>query len=145
MQRLTKRSDTIIAIFKILKTAYPTSFISKKGEDLEEMIDLYSESLDKQNERDVLLAVRSLVKETKYIPSIKLIIDTCEKIKTESMLNVIDKMIQDNYFKSEEEISKAENFVKKRIFPAWFIRDFNKYDENDILTKYGITEKQKNT
>ena len=64
-----KRQETAKAI-KILKMVYPNSYKNATIGDVEETIELWTELFEKDDGEIVLAAVKKLVTELKYHPSI---------------------------------------------------------------------------
>ena len=132
MMEKSKLISGMIAKFKI---AYPYYFRELKNEELIGMISLYQEELAEYNELTIANATKSIIRNSKYMPSLNEIIEACEKEKTHKTNAVIEKMINEGYFKSVSEIDKAYKYVEEGILPKWFLEDMKKYgyEEHKVI------------
>lgn len=120
----SKLISMMIAKFKI---AYPYFFKDLTNEELLGMISMYQEELSEYDELTLMTVVKSIIRTNKYMPSLKELIDECEKVKIRNRNLIINRMQQDGYFKSLDEVAKAYNFLSTGIIPDWFLKDLKKY------------------
>ena len=62
--------EEIIAIFKVLKVAYPRFYIDISKEDMIKTIDLWVEMFKNDNKQDITRAVKELMCELEFPPAI---------------------------------------------------------------------------
>lgn len=120
----SKLISGMIAKFKI---AYPYYFKDLKNEELIGMISMFQEELSGYNELTISNATKSIIRNNKFMPTLKEIIDECEKAKTYKTNAVIEKMIKAGYFKDPREIDKTYKFIEEGIIPDWLVKDMKKY------------------
>lgn len=120
----SKLISGMIAKFKI---AYPYYFKELKNEELIGMISMFQEELSGYNELTISNATKSIIRNNKFMPTLKEIIDECEKAKTYKTNAVIEKMIKAGYFKDPREIDKTYKFIEEGIIPDWLVEDMKKY------------------
>ena len=120
----SKLISGMIAKFKI---AYPYYFKDLKNEELIGMISMFQEELSGYNELTISNATKSIIRNNKFMPTLKEIIDECEKAKTYKTNAVIEKMIKAGYFKDPREIDKTYKFIEEGIIPDWLVEDMKKY------------------
>ena len=120
----SKLISGMIAKFKI---AYPYYFKDLKNEELIGMISMFQEELSGYNELTISNATKSIIRNNKFMPTLKEIIDECEKAKTYKTNAVIKKMIKAGYFKDPREIDKTYKFIEEGIIPDWLVEDMKKY------------------
>lgn len=122
-----EQSKLISSFIAKLKVAYPYYFKDLSDEEFLGMFNLYQENLSEYGSNTLLEALKQIIKNNKFMPSIKEIIDTCEKCKTYKKNYVLEKMYQDGYFKDVREYEKALMFAEKDIMPQWLLSDMKKY------------------
>ena len=127
----SKLISSMIAKFKI---AYPYFFKELKNEELIGMISLYQEELVEYNEPTIVNATKEIIRNSKFMPSLNEIIETCEECKVRKTNEVIEKMISAGYFKSVNEIDKAYKFVEEDVIPKWLLVDMKKYGYEEPKT-----------
>lgn len=138
MMEQSKLVSGMIARFKI---AYPYYFKDLKTEEVLSMISMYQEELSGYNEITIVNATKSIIRKSKFMPSLKEIIDECEIVKTHKKNIVIEKMIQAGYFKDGREIDKTYKFLEEGIIPNWLLEDMKKYGYEEEKS-IGYTEKK---
>lgn len=114
-------------IIATLKIAYPYYFKEMKKEEAMAFINLYTKKLSNYSPNVVITAIDKIITTSKFMPTIAEIIEICDKEKIKSKEIILNKMIVDNYFKCQEEIDKALNWLEKGIIPYWFKEDMKKY------------------
>ncbi len=138
MMEQSKLISGIIAKFKI---AYPYYFKDLKNEELLGMIALYQEELAEYNEPTIVSATKSIIRSSKYMPSLNEIIEMCEKVKTHKTNAIIKKMQEEGYFKDTREIEKAYMFIEENNIPRWLVEDMKKYGYEETKSlKYNSTK-----
>lgn len=124
----SKLVSTIIAKFKI---AYPYYFKDLTLEELAGLVSMYQEELSVYSELILSIAVKSIIRKNKFMPTLKEIIDACELCRVTQKNITIEKMIKAGYFKDSREIDKAYKFVEEGIIPKWLLEDMKKYGYED--------------
>lgn len=101
-------------------------------------IQIWYEYFKEADPNIVMQAVKNIVVECEYMPTVSKIVSECEKIEDKQKCDVLDKMLKDGYFKYSvageqspiEEMSdynKAVAFVSMNIIPSWLEEDMIKY------------------
>lgn len=150
-----KLVSIVIAKFKI---AYPYYFKDLTDEEFVGLISMYQEELSIYNEQTLSLAVKSIIKRNKFMPSLSELLDECEKSKTHRGNLILDIMKNDGYFKkginelddmqAHRNYEKALMWVEKGIIPDWLLIDMKSYgyiedkplltnNTNDLLMLHG--------
>lgn len=93
----------------------------------EEQILMWYEYFKNTNIKVFEKAVDDIIKESKYFPSIKELLDKCEEKKQSLILKIIDKMKVGGYFKNQKELDKIYKFIDEGIIPSWFREDMKEY------------------
>ncbi len=120
----SKLVSMMIAKFKI---AYPYFFKDLSDEEFLGMVRMYQEELSGYDENTLMAVTKSVVRNNKYMPSLKELIEECEKIKIINRHLIINKMYKDGCLKSLEEVAKAYRFLSTGIIPDWFLIELKKY------------------
>lgn len=134
----SKLVSTIIAKFKI---AYPYYFKDLTLEELAGLVSMYQEELSVYSELILSIAVKSIIRKNKFMPTLKEIIDACELCRVTQKNITIEKMIKAGYFKDSREIDKAYKFVEERIIPDWLLEDMKKFgyvDSRNLISTDSI-------
>lgn len=105
---------------QLLGMAYGKEFTQQECE-------LYYEFLREYNYETFKIAIKSIIRTSKFIPKINEIIDACEKAKVQTRYEVIEYMNQMGYFKMPREYEKASSFMERGIVPEWLQNDINTY------------------
>lgn len=82
-----------------------------------------------------IMATKSIIKSSKFLPKISEILEECEKQKVEVKFDIIEFMNKQGYFKDIREYEKANLFMSKGIMPEWLKSDIEKY--------YGIMKRER--
>ena len=96
---------------------------------------MYKEELSKYDDKTLNLAIKELIRDNKYMPSLNEIIKTCEKNNTHKTNLIIERMKQDGYFKNATELDKVYMWLDKGIIPSWLKEDMAKYDLEQLTNK----------
>ena len=122
-----EKSKLISSFIAQLKIAYPNYFKDITNDNLIEMVSMYQNMLGDYNETILNNAIKTIIKTKKYMPSISEIIDICDSEKKQISNVIIEKMINDGYFKNDREIEKAILWVNEGVIPKWLREDMKKY------------------
>ena len=119
---------------KILSISYNKDFN-------EETISYWYKHFENINKDILNMAVKKIVTNNKFMPSIAEILKECDIQKKQNALNIIQQMKNDGYFKQELEYEKAIKWIEKENIPNWFSNDmknhYNNYLENKELKLIG--------
>jgi hypothetical protein len=140
-----EKSKLIGSIIIKLKTAYPYYFKDLKEEETLGMYAMYEEELSQYNEETLKNAIKEIIRNSKYMPSLNEIIDQCEKSRTYQANKIVELMWNDGYFKKNnvdesqayKNYNKTLKFIEEGIIPEWLREDMKKY-YNSILTNKEI-------
>lgn len=130
-----EQSKLISVFIAKLKMAYPNYFKELSYEQVLDLIALYQEMLGNYNEQTLNKVAKEIIKTKKYMPSISEIIELCDNCKVRVQNEIVEKMIEDGYFKSPREIDKIYMWLEEGIIPKWFKEDMMKYYNKMIETK----------
>ena len=133
------KSKLISQIIARLKLAYPYFFEKLTDEEFIGLISMYQEMLKEFDDETLKSAITSIIKKSKFMPSINEILDECNFFKKKSKNKIIELMEKDNYFKSVSEIEKAYKFLENDNIPNWFLKDLKKYGYVD---NYNLLENE---
>ena len=122
-----EQSKSISLVIAKLKIAYPYYFNKLTDEEFIGFISMYQEYLSDYSEDILLKAVKMLIGSKEFMPSIKEIIDTCEKVSINQKYWILEEMAKDGYFKSVVEIDKANKYISDGNIPNWLLRDMQEY------------------
>ena len=132
------QSKSISIILARLKLAYPYYFKNLNDEEFIGLISMFQDGLEDYSNNNILLeAVKSIIKKSKFMPTIKEIIDECELIKISKIKVLLKDMLKDGYFRTgivelnsiqeNKNFSKAVEWINLGIIPDWFKEDMKKY------------------
>lgn len=121
------REDEVSVIVATLGLAYPNNFKNYTEEQTLALIKFYQEQLQGYNYKTVKKSIDILIKNKKYLPTVAEIIETCDNNKEVEIFKIIMLMMKDNYFKSDEEIFRAQGWINLGVIPEWFKNDMKKY------------------
>lgn len=76
-------------------------------------------------------AVNKVIANNKYMPSIAELLDICNKEQKNIKVLVLERMKNDNYFKTTKEYEKAIKWLDKDINPEWLLNDMKNYFINN--------------
>jgi len=122
-----EKSKLISNVIVRLRLAYPSYFNKLTNEELILLTQMYIDELSSYNENTLLIAIKNVIRNNKYMPSLNDIISECEKNKAHNANTIIETMIKDGYFKNAKEIDKAYMFIEENNIPSWLKEDMKKY------------------
>lgn len=130
-----KKISSFIAKMKI---AYPRYFNELKNEDFIGLSNMLEEILKNYNEETLNEVAKTIIITKKYMPSISDILEICDNTKVQTRNEIVEKMVEDGYFKSPQEIDKVYFWLSENIIPEWFKKDMMKYYNKMIDNKIYI-------
>lgn len=113
-------------ILATLRIAYPYYFKDLSKEESIAFANLYSKKLSTYEPNTVISAIDEIITTSKFMPSLSEIIEMCEQERLKFRQLIVNKMINSNYFKSPEEITKAIHWLETGIIPDWFMKEMRK-------------------
>lgn len=125
-------SNLISSIILKLKLAYPSYFSTLLDEELVALAQMYKDELGKYSETTLNTSVRNAIRKCKYMPSLKELIDECEANKTHKYNLIIERMKNDGYFKTSQELDKALKFIDDNTIPNWLMEDMKNYATKEL-------------
>ena len=130
------KEDKKISLFiSKLKIVYPRYFNELKNEDFMGLLNMLEEVLKDYKEETLNEVAKTIIKTKKSMPSISEILELCDNTKIKVRNEIVEKMINDNYFKSPQEIDKVYIWLEEGIIPEWFRKDMMKYYNKMIDNK----------
>ena len=126
-----EHSKLISLVVAKLKLAYPYYFKELDDDEFLGLVSMYQEELLDYNEATITNAIKYIIRNNKYMPTIKELIDACELVKVNNKDRVIELMINDGYFKEPREIEKTYHFLEIGVIPSWLLEDMKKYGYDD--------------
>ena len=109
---------------KILSISYNKDFD-------EETINYWYKHFKNINKDIFTKAINKAIANNKYIPSIAELLEICNKEQKNVKLIVLEKMKNDNYFKTSKEYEKVITWIEKDITPEWLLNDMKNYFINN--------------
>lgn len=131
MMEQSKSISKMIAKFKIV---YPHYFKDLKQKELAGLISTYQEELRGFDDLTIMNATKSIIRSREFMPTLKDIIEECEKAQKNKTNLIIDRMIKGGYFTSAREIEKVYGFVERNAIPHWLFEDMKKYGYSESKT-----------
>lgn len=133
-----EKSNIIGSLMLKLRMAYPYYFKDLKEEETLGMYAMYEEELSQYNEETITTAIKNIIRNNKYMPSLSEIIEECDKCKTHKANEIVEKMWEDGYFKKSpygelddsqayRNYEKTLKFIEEGIIPEWLRNDMKKY------------------
>ena len=126
-------SNLISSVILKLKLAYPGYFNKLNDEELIALVQMYKDELSKYNEKTLNIAIKNIIRNSKYMPSLNEIITECESNKTHNVNTIIEAMKKDGYFKGTNELDKVYMWLAKGIIPSWLREEMKNYQQQ-LLT-----------
>lgn len=126
-----EHSRLISLVVAKLKLAYPYYFKELDDDEFLGLVSMYQEELLDYNETTITNAIKYIIRNNKYMPTIKELIDACELVKVNTKDGIIKLMINDGYFKDAREIEKVYHFLEIDVIPSWLLEDMKKYGYDD--------------
>lgn len=105
---------------QMLGMAYGKEFTQQECE-------LYYEFLREYSYETFKIAIKNIIRTSKFLPKINEIIEACENAKVQTRYEVIEYMNQTGYFKHIREYEKTIQFMERGIIPEWLKNDINTY------------------
>ena len=141
-----EKSKLIGSLIIRLKTAYPYYFRDLKEEETLGMYAMYEEELSQYNEETLTSAIKEIIRNNKYMPSLSEIIEQCEKSRVHQTNKIVEKMWEDGYFKkgaygeldesqAYKNYNKTLKFIEEGIIPEWLRNDMKKYYSQMLTNK----------
>lgn len=134
-------SKLISSVIAKLKIAYPYYFDKLTDEEFTGLVIMYQEELYMYNKMTLTNAIKSIIRKSKFMPTLNEIIEECEMLKIRKKNIIIEKMIVAGYFKDPKEIDKTYKFMEEGIIPDWLLEDMKKYGYEEEKS-IGYTEKK---
>lgn len=132
-----EQSKSISIVIAKLKVAYPYYFKELTNEEFISLTTMYMEELSCYNDLTLSMALKSIIRTRKFMPSISEIIEECECCKTKRGNAILDAMLKDGYFKrgiveltdehANRNYEKALSFIERGIIPDWLLKDMKEY------------------
>ena len=133
-----EQSKLISEIVMKLKTMYPYYFEKMDEMQIASLCKTYQEELSQYNEETITTAIKNIIRNNKYMPSLSEIIEECDKCKTHKANEIVEKMWEDGYFKkgpygelddsqAYRNYNKTLKFIEEGIIPEWLRNDMKKY------------------
>lgn len=118
--------------FKYLSLAFGKDFN-------QEQCEVYYDFFSKYSDKCFVSAVKQSVRDFKYMPSIKELIEECEKYNGNQKNEILEYMKSKGYFHSELEYEKALTWLQRGVVPGWFKERMNQYSRamRGICTEIG--------
>ena len=123
------------------KIAYPQFFRDMTKEDILGLIAMYKEQLNGYSYNLVSKAVDKIISKNKYMPSMAEIIDECNSVNVNYLLNIVKVMYDDGYFhrgverlsddQANRNYDKTINWLEKGIIPSFLKADIEEYMKNN--------------
>lgn len=135
-----EKSNLISSVILKLKLAYPSYFNKLTDEELIALAQMYKDELSKYNEKTLNVAIKNVIRSSKYMPSLNEIIEECESNKTHNANTIIERMKKDGYFKSPSEIDKVYMWLAKGIIPTWLREDMKNYQQGLLINNTRLIE-----
>lgn len=105
---------------KYLGTAY-------RKEYTQEELELNFDFLREYSSKVFANAIKSIIRRSKFAPSISELIEECDKQKENYKNDVLEYMKKCGYFKAPQEYDKAVQWLLHNNVPSWFKEDMNEY------------------
>ena len=128
-----------IEFAKCMKKLSSYYFKDFSSDDLSDWYELFKDIKAKTLEK----AIIDIVKESKFMPNINILLDKCKSTTKSYYITIIDKMYKDGYFKEgiveldpEHEMrnyDKSIKWIEEGIIPEFLKQDMRKYMQNDEL------------
>ena len=143
-----EKSKLIGSLMIKLKIAYPYYFKDLTEEETLGLYATYEEELSQYNEETIIIAIKNIIRNNKYMPSLSEIIEQCDKYRTHQTNEIVELMWKDGYFKkgtygelddaqAYKNYNKTLKFIEEGIIPEWLREDMKKY-YNILLTNKEI-------
>ena len=133
-----EQSKLISEMIMKLKTIYPYYFEKMDEIQIAGLCKTYQEELKEYNQETLTTAIKNIIRNNKYMPSLSEIIEECDKCRTHQANEIVERMWQDGYFKkgaygelddtqAYRNYNKTLKFIEEGIIPDWLREDMKKY------------------
>lgn len=92
-----------------------------------ELCNAYCEFLKDIDIKIFKKAIKEIIKEEKFMPSINVIIKKCEEMQKTYYCMILEYMALSGYFKIPKEYDKALSYLDTPVIPYWLKEDIKKY------------------
>jgi hypothetical protein len=79
------------------------------------------------------IAIKEIIKDKKFMPSISEMIEFCNKNKQQKKFEILEKMKLQGYFKDLKEYEKAIRWLESGNIPSWFKEDIKQYNNTQQI------------
>lgn len=112
--------EELVKGLKVLGIAYSKEFTKEE-------CSTYYEFLQEYTYETFKIAVKNIIKKSKFIPKISDLVEECENQRKLTRHEILDFMQLKGYFKNPVEYEKASKWLERGIIPEWFRNDMKKY------------------
>ena len=114
------KQEELVKGLKVLGIAYSKTFTQ------DECVTYY-EFLQEYTYDTFRIAVKNIIKKSKFLPKISELVEECENCKGQIKYEVIEFMKMKGYFKAPDEYEKTIMWYSKGTIPNWLNEDMKKY------------------
>ena len=114
------KQEELVKGLKILGIAYSTKFTQEESATYYEFLQEYSYETFK-------IAVKNIIKKSKFLPKISELVEECENSNSQRKFEVIEFMKSKGYFKAPNEYEKTIDWYSKGITPTWLKEDMKQF------------------
>ena len=147
----TEQQKLVSSLIAKLRLAYPYYFKDLDEDMILGLVGMFNDSLCYYSPQCLNAAINSIIKESKFMPTIAEIIEKCDSCIGHFTHSVLEKMKNEGYFRTcgfleatpEEEsrrYDKACSFVERNIIPDWLLVDMKKYGYQEHKLSIGTDE-----
>ena len=79
--------------------------------------------------------IKSIIKNSKYIPSISQLLEESNRTQLATTIKVFEIMKQNGYFKNNKDYDKAIGWLEMGIIPKWLREDMKQYQNQQLLNE----------
>ena len=114
------KQEELVKGLKVLGIAYSKTFTQEECATYYEFLQEYSYETFK-------IAVKNIIKKSKFLPKISELVEECENSKSQRKFEVIEFMKSKGYFKAPNEYEKTIDWYAKGITPTWLKEDMKQF------------------
>ena len=140
---------TVLSMLNILKKAYPSYYKDLNKDEAKDIVDFYEEMFRGEDERLVLIALKSIINTSEYPPTIATIknkvyeISHKEEINNNDLWEALVKAIGNSSYHAEKEFNKLPELVKEYVKSPYQLQRLAEVDSEKIHSvEKGIFMKQ---